>query len=118
MATIFGAAFFFDLFWPERHESKPVHMAWKISAVVVTIMAFADAIALTVIVATRSAYITGVDAEEITQLLIDAKPAPLKYRQNGRCVASAVLLWLGFPAVVGRLVTPFAAIERSTSNVS
>jgi hypothetical protein len=48
VATIFGAAFFFDLFWPERHESPSVRLAWKISAVVVTVMCFADAIAMTV----------------------------------------------------------------------
>jgi hypothetical protein len=29
VATIFGAAFFFDLFWPERHESLSVKLAWK-----------------------------------------------------------------------------------------
>lgn len=48
VATVFGAAFFFDLFWPERHESKSVRLAWKISAVVVSIMTLADAFALTV----------------------------------------------------------------------
>lgn len=48
VATIFGAGFFFDLFWPERHESNSVRLAWKICAVAVSFMAFADAIALTV----------------------------------------------------------------------
>jgi uncharacterized membrane protein len=48
VATIFGAAFFFDLFWPEREESPSVRLAWKICAIVVTVMCFADAIALTV----------------------------------------------------------------------
>lgn len=48
VATIFGSGFFFDLFWPERHESRAVKMAWKISSVVVSIAALADAIALTV----------------------------------------------------------------------
>jgi uncharacterized membrane protein len=48
VATIFGAAFFFDLFWPERRESRSVRLAWKISAVVVTVMCLADAIAMTV----------------------------------------------------------------------
>lgn len=48
VATIFGAAFFFDLFWPERHESRSVRLAWKISAVAITVMCIADAIALTV----------------------------------------------------------------------
>jgi uncharacterized membrane protein len=48
VATIFGAAFFFDLFWPERHESRVVRLAWKICAVAITVMCFADAIAMTV----------------------------------------------------------------------
>lgn len=48
VATIFGAAFFFDLFWPERHESRVVRMAWKICAVLACIFALGDALALTV----------------------------------------------------------------------
>lgn len=48
VATIFGSGFFFDLFWPERTESKSVKLAWKICSVVVSFMALADAIALTV----------------------------------------------------------------------
>lgn len=48
VATIFGAAFFFDLFWPERYESPSVRLAWKISAVAVTVMCFGAAISMTV----------------------------------------------------------------------
>jgi lipid-A-disaccharide synthase-like uncharacterized protein len=48
VATIFGSAFFFDLFWPERKESKSVRLAWKICSLLVSIMALADALALTV----------------------------------------------------------------------
>lgn len=48
VATIFGSGFFFDLFWPERHESSSVKLAWKICSVVVSFMALADALALTV----------------------------------------------------------------------
>ena len=48
VATIFGSGFFFDLFWPERHESASVKLAWKISSLVVSFMALADALALTV----------------------------------------------------------------------
>lgn len=48
VATIFGAGFFFDLFWPERTESKSVRLAWKICSVAVSFMALADAVALTV----------------------------------------------------------------------
>ena len=48
IATIFGAAFFFDLFWPERYESPGVKLAWKISAIFVCLAALADALAYTV----------------------------------------------------------------------
>jgi hypothetical protein len=46
--VIFGAGFFLDLFWPERRESKSVKLAWKICSIVVSLMALADATALTV----------------------------------------------------------------------
>ena len=48
VATIFGSGFFFDLFWPERKESKSVRLAWKICSLLVSFMALADALALTV----------------------------------------------------------------------
>ena len=48
VATIFGSGFFFDLFWPERYESPAVRLAWKICSVMVSFMALAAAIAMTV----------------------------------------------------------------------
>ncbi len=47
-ATIFGAAFFFDLFWPERHESRSVRWAWKICSLVCIAFILGDVIAYTV----------------------------------------------------------------------
>jgi hypothetical protein len=103
VATIFGSGFFFDLFWPERHESPGVKLAWKISSVVVSIMALADAIALTVIVATKRSYITGVTrAEEAELFRSNGKPNPV-YRHNAYCVASCVILWPGVVASFARL---------------
>ncbi|EAA63226.1 predicted protein [Aspergillus nidulans FGSC A4] len=52
VAFIFGAAFFFDLFWPERHECKHVRISWKISAVVVTVMMLSSALTITEQIAT------------------------------------------------------------------
>ncbi|KAK2767494.1 hypothetical protein FQN54_003651 [Arachnomyces sp. PD_36] len=110
IATIFGAGFFFDLFWPERHESKAVRLAWKISAVVVTIMALASAISMTVIVATRSAFVSGVDSETALELLNQSKRNPnLVYRHNPYCVASVVLLWPGWVASVASTIILFAS---------
>jgi len=48
VTTIFGSGFFFDLFWPERTESKSIRLTWKICYVAVSFMALAEAIALTV----------------------------------------------------------------------
>ena len=59
VATVFGAGFFFDLFWPERAEAGWVKRAWKASAVAVCAMVLADALAMTVIVAMRSAHLEG-----------------------------------------------------------
>jgi len=38
VATIFGSGFFFDLFWPEREESKSVRIAWKVCSLLVSLM--------------------------------------------------------------------------------
>jgi len=98
VATIFGSGFFFDLFWPERHENQAVKIAWKVSSVVVSFMALADAIATTVIVATRSAYITGVSPEYANTLFEQNGKPNRVYRHNAYCVASTVILWPGMIA--------------------
>ncbi len=121
VATICGSGFFFDLFWPERKESRGVKMAWKISSVLVSFGALADALALTVrtfiiffwckfltvyqvIVARNSAHITGVSPTEAALYFQNnGKPNPV-YRHNAYCVASAVILWAG---VVGSFASTY-----------
>lgn len=106
-AFIFGGAFFFDLFWPERRESKSVRLAWRICGVLSVVFVLASALTLTVITATHSAYISGVSQAEATRLL-DSWPkhseAPLKYSQNGRAVAAVVFIWLGWCSTFARFV--------------
>lgn len=63
VATVFGAGFFFDLFWPERSEARWVKKAWKASAVAVSLMALADALAFTVIVVMREAHFENISVE-------------------------------------------------------
>jgi len=104
VATIFGSGFFFDLFWPERAESISVKLAWKICSVVVSFMALADAIALTVIVATKEAFISGVLPVEASALFAQNGPPNPVYRHNAYCVASAVILW---PGVVGSFASTY-----------
>jgi len=105
VAFIFGAAFFFDLFWPERHENKGVRVAWKVCGVLATIFHLADALVLTIITATHSSYVTGVSQEQANTLISQAKKsseAPLVYRHNPRAVAAVVFVWLGWVSVVAR----------------
>ncbi|EPS43406.1 hypothetical protein H072_2681 [Dactylellina haptotyla CBS 200.50] len=95
VATIFGAAFFFDLFWPERHESHGVKLAWRISAVAVCVGTLADALAFTIIAAMRECWVDGVTGEELARVLREAGKPNLKYRHNARIVAAVVFLWVG-----------------------
>jgi hypothetical protein len=57
--------------------------------------ALADALAYTDIVATRSAYVTGTNAINAQRLLAAYGGSPLRYRDNGRAIASTVFLWPG-----------------------
>jgi len=98
VATIFGSGFFFDLFWPKRTESKSVRLAWKICSVVISFMALADVVALTVIVATRAAHINGVSAAAAQSYFNQNGPPNPIYRKNPDCVTSVILLWLGVVA--------------------
>ncbi|RMZ69881.1 gpi ethanolamine phosphate transferase 2 [Pyrenophora seminiperda CCB06] len=95
VATIFGSAFFFDLFWPERKESQGVKMAWKICSVFACMLTLACALSYTYIVASQRAYVTGTNAANAQRLLALYGGSPLKYSSNGRAIASVVFLWPG-----------------------
>jgi len=112
VATIFGAAFFFDLFWPERYEPWNIRLSWRISAVVVSIMTLADALAFTVIVAMHRATITADNADTAAIAREKINP-PLVYRHNGRAIASVVLLWLGWVATVASTFILFASYKHN-----
>jgi uncharacterized membrane protein len=103
VATIFGAAFFFDLFFPERFEPKNIRWAWRISAVVVTIMTLADALALTVIVATKKAWISADSADSLAIANEKINP-PMVYRHNPRAVASVVFVWIGLVGCIASTI--------------
>lgn len=104
VATIFGAGFFFDLFWPERHESPSVKLAWRICAIIAATMALSSALTLTIIVATHHAWVSGTDAATARRLLIQYDGSPLRYRNNGRAIASVVFIWPGFVATVASAI--------------
>ncbi|KAF1996503.1 hypothetical protein P154DRAFT_310380 [Amniculicola lignicola CBS 123094] len=101
VATIFGSGFFFDLFWPERHESPSVKLAWKICSILSCIFTLSSALLITIIVATKSAYVTGPNAAAATEYLHRTQhDSPLSYKHNPRGIASVVFIWPGFLATV------------------
>ena len=57
---------------------------------------------MTVIVATRSAYITGIGMDEANKLLEEYGKAPLTYKNSHRALASVIIAWIGWPFVVAR----------------
>ncbi|KAI8941246.1 hypothetical protein NX059_002478 [Plenodomus lindquistii] len=95
VATIFGAAFFFDLFWPERYQSPAVKIAWKVCSVLACVFTLSCALAYTYIVATQRAHISGPNRAESVRLLREYNGSPLVYKENGRAVTSVVFLWVG-----------------------
>ncbi|EXJ85292.1 hypothetical protein A1O3_05967 [Capronia epimyces CBS 606.96] len=103
VATVFGAAFFFDLIYPERYEPPNIRWAWRISAVVVTLMTLADALALTVIVATGNAWISA-DTEDALLIAQERINPPLIYRHNARALASVVFLWIGLCGTIASCI--------------
>lgn len=110
VATIFGAAFFFDLFWPERKESKSVQLAWKICSVLAVIFVLASAINLTIILATHRAVLTGINGIPAAQLDLDPV---LDYSKNGEAIASVVLVWIGWLFTMWRYACPMSYLPIS-----
>ncbi|KAI5361016.1 hypothetical protein Slin14017_G091910 [Septoria linicola] len=119
VAFIFGAAFFFDLFWPERHESKSVLLAWKVCGVLSTVFYLASALTLTVITAKNCGYFRGplgvndgYGQQLLSQFTKDGG-TPLCYRKNSRAVAAVVFAWVGWVSVLGSCILLFYSISHT-----
>ena len=105
VAFIFGAAFFFDLIWPERRESKGVMIALKVCGILAVIFHLASALTITIITATHQSYITPGGPEKQASLWSQYKKhgeAPLNYKHNPRAIAAVVFAWLGTCSVIPR----------------
>lgn len=99
----------FDLFWPERHESKSVMIAWKVCGVLSCVFYLANALWLTVVASRHCGYFRGATYDYGESLLAHFTKdggTPLCYRHNPRIIASVVFVWLGFVSVVPRSVLP------------
>lgn len=100
VAFVFGAAFFFDLIFPERREDVGIRRAWKYSAVVTCFTTLGSAIAMTVVFSTHSSRLSGnpEDVARISTLLENNGSDPLEYRDNALAKASLAFLWPGWVA--------------------
>lgn len=104
-ATVFGAVFFFDLFFPARYEPRWVQNMWIGSAIFCCVAGLADALAYTVILALHDIKISDYNTSDpaLIAALRDTKDkTPVSYRNSGRAVASAVFLWIGWICAVVR----------------
>ncbi|KAK3705452.1 hypothetical protein LTR37_013269 [Vermiconidia calcicola] len=100
VAFVFGAAFFFDLFWPERKESNGVRIAWKTCGVLAIFIHLAAALAITIITARHTSYAQGLSPERQQSWwdrFTKHNQDPLIYSRNPRALAAVVciLLFLG-----------------------
>ncbi|KAF2209501.1 hypothetical protein CERZMDRAFT_46797 [Cercospora zeae-maydis SCOH1-5] len=123
VATIFGAAFFFDLFWPERRESRAVLLSWQICAVLAAVFSLASALTLTEITSVHCGYFRGPEGvndgygQELLDQYTKDGGTPLCYRKNPRAVAAVVFAWLGWLGVLGSCVVMFRSISHTNKGL-
>ncbi|KIJ23560.1 hypothetical protein M422DRAFT_217497 [Sphaerobolus stellatus SS14] len=112
VATLFGADFFFLLFWPKRTYPRWYNITKKILAVIITAGMLAAAIVSNAVVTKHSETITGV-SPETAQGYVDLyfRP-PLKYRTWSVNVAYVVLLWIAFAFTAASTVLMFLAVDH------
>lgn len=121
VAFIFGAAFFFDLIWPQRKESRSVLIAWKVCGVLAVIFHLASALTLTIITAKHVSKIRGdygrsaLSHDEVQhwwRQYSKHSEAPLVYRHNPRAIPAVVFVWLGWISVLPSCLLLFLGIEN------
>ncbi|KAF9476848.1 hypothetical protein BDN70DRAFT_881900 [Pholiota conissans] len=91
---LFNAEYFVILFWPGQTYTRGYLRAKRGVFVAATAAALATVIASTIIVATRSASITGVDEATVQQLTALYFRPPLQYNTWPQNIAWVVLLWI------------------------
>ncbi|CAK1366704.1 hypothetical protein CB0940_10091 [Cercospora beticola] len=94
LGFLFGMALLFDLWWPERRESKVMSLGWKCSSLAGSLAQFAAALAASIIVATGEVEIKGPDQQAVDEQL--AAWPNSEYRESGTAIVTVVLAWIGF----------------------
>lgn len=104
-AIVFGAGFFFDLFFPDRYEPRWMQRIWMGGAIFSCVAGLGDALAYTVILALHGLRISNINENDpalVQTLRGDHNKTPVLYKDSGRAVASVVFLWIGWVCAVAR----------------
>ncbi|KAF8056491.1 hypothetical protein FPV67DRAFT_1530121 [Lyophyllum atratum] len=112
VATVFGADYFFLIFWPERRYPPWYNIARLVAALVVTLGVAAAALMSTIVVASHEVRITGVDAATAQHLAEYFYRPPLVYRHWAVNIAYVVLLWLGLVFTIASLIVMFLSVRH------
>jgi len=112
VATLFGADFFFLLFFPRRRYPVWYNSTKKALAVVITLGVLAAALMSSVVIARHSAFITNATPAEIERLTSVYFRPPLKYSEWPTNIAYVVLLWIGFLCTAASTVVMFIAAKH------
>jgi len=115
VATIFGADFFFLLFFPKRTYPRWYNITKRALAVLITAGMLAAAITSTAVVKGKSEFITGVSPQIAQEYLSIYSRPPLRYRTWAVNVAYVVLLWIAFVFTLASTVLMFLAVDHEES---
>ncbi|KAJ4256093.1 hypothetical protein NW762_009169 [Fusarium torreyae] len=96
ICLFFGAALFFDLFWPERVERRGVQWAWKWVAAACCIVQLVACVGTGYVVFAREVTIHGVTDKEHEKISENWSGAPLRYRDDGIAMACFILCSIGW----------------------
>ncbi|KZP34149.1 hypothetical protein FIBSPDRAFT_385 [Athelia psychrophila] len=116
VATLFGADFFFLLFFPRRVYPRWYNMVRKTLAVGITAGVLAGAVMSSVVVARSSAFITGVDDAAQAALTAFFYRPPLRYSAWPTNIAFVVLTYIGFLCTAASTVLMFRAAAYDARN--
>ncbi|KAK1227471.1 hypothetical protein PQX77_009534 [Marasmius sp. AFHP31] len=112
VATIFGADFFFLLFFPRRRYPSWYVRTKKAMAVVISAGMLAAALMSTIVVATGEADVRDVGPEEAQALTDLFFRPPLQYNKWAVNIAYVCLLWPAFLATAASTVIMFIAADH------
>ncbi|KAF7970291.1 hypothetical protein HWV62_24414 [Athelia sp. TMB] len=116
VATLFGADFFFLLFFPRRIYPRWYNITRKLLAVGIALGVLAGALMSSVVVARNSAFITGVDERTRINLITLYYRPPLKYSLYSTNIAYVVLTWIGFLCTAASTLIMFQAAAHDAQH--